>query len=63
MFTEQPAPPQPAAHIQVQPAAIAAPQAAPSPAPIERGVAAPESACETSLQCSPRRSSQHNSGI
>ncbi len=43
MFTEQPAPPQPAAHVQVQPAAIAAPQAAPSPAPIERGVAAPES--------------------
>lgn len=43
MFTEQPAPPQPAAHVQVQPAAIAAPQVAPSPAPIERGVAAPES--------------------
>lgn len=42
MFTEQPAPPQAAAHVQVQPAAIAAPQSAPSPAPTERGVAAPE---------------------
>lgn len=42
MFTEQPAPPQPAAHVQVQPAAIATPQAVPSPAPVERGVAGPE---------------------
>lgn len=42
MFTEQPAPPQPTAHVQVQPAPIAAPQPAPAPAPIERGVAAPE---------------------
>lgn len=42
MFTEQPAPSQPTAHVQVQPASISSLQVTPSLAPVERGVAAPE---------------------